>query len=86
MITKTFKVMNPAGFHVRPIKTFVQTANQFPCKISVISKGKKVNGKSSLSMLTLGIAAQDEVTLEIDGEREEEAMKVLGELLVQIHE
>lgn len=86
MITKTFKIMNPAGFHVRPIKTFVQAASQYPCKVNVINKGKKVNGKSSLSMLTLGIAAQDEVTLEIDGEQEEEAMKKLGDLLVQIHE
>jgi phosphocarrier protein len=86
MMTQTFTVANPAGFHVRPIKTFVQAASEFPCKINVICKGKKVNGKSSLSMLTLGIAAHDEVTLEIDGDREEEAMKTLGELLVKIHE
>lgn len=86
MISQSFTVMNPAGFHVRPIKTFVQAASQFPCKVSVLAKGKKVNGKSSLSMLTLGIAAQDEVTLEIDGEQEQEAMKTLGEILVQIHE
>jgi phosphocarrier protein HPr len=86
MITKTFTVINPTGFHVRPAKTFVQTASTFPCKISVINNGKKVNGKSSLSMLTLGIAANAQVTLEIDGEREEEAMEALGQLLVQIHE
>ncbi|WP_219835746.1 HPr family phosphocarrier protein [Paenibacillus sp. R14(2021)] len=86
MITQSFTVANPAGFHVRPIKTFVQAASQFPCKVSVLAKGKKVNGKSSLSMLTLGIAAQDEVTLEIDGEQEEQAMQALGALLVQIHE
>jgi len=86
MITQSFTVANPAGFHVRPIKSFVQAAAAFPCKVSVSCKGKTVNGKSSLSMLTLGIAAQDEVTLEIDGEREEEAMKTLGELLVKIHE
>lgn len=86
MISQSFTVMNPAGFHVRPIKTFVTAASEFPCKVSVLAKGKKVNGKSSLSMLTLGIAAQDEVTLEIDGEREQEAMKKLGEILVQIHE
>jgi len=86
MITKSFTIINPTGFHVRPTKAFVQAASQFPCKISVSNKGKKVNGKSSLSMLTLGIAAQDEVTLEIDGEQEDEAMKTLGELLVQIHE
>lgn len=86
MISQTFKITNPSGFHVRPTKTFVQAANQYPCKITVINKGKKVNGKSSLSMLTLGIAAQEEVTLEIDGEREEEAMQELGKLFTEVHE
>jgi phosphocarrier protein HPr len=86
MITKSFTILNPTGFHVRPTKAFVQTANQFPCKVSVINKGKQVNGKSSLSMLTLGIAVQDEVRLEIDGEQEQEAMEALGQLLLKIHE
>jgi len=86
MISKTFVVANPQGFHVRPTKTFVEKASAFPCKISVISKGKKVNGKSSLSMLTLGIAQNDEVTLEIDGEQEAQAMETLGPLFAQIHD
>jgi phosphocarrier protein HPr len=86
MISKTFTIINPTGFHVRPTKAFVQAATAFPCKISVINKDKKVNGKSSLSMLTLGIASQDEVTLEVDGEQEEEALAQLGRLLTQVHE
>lgn len=86
MISNTYTVLNPTGLHVRPIKTFIQAASEFPCKITVLSNGKKANGKSSLSMLTLGIKMNDEVTLEIDGEREEEAMQALGALLVQIHE
>jgi len=86
MVTNTFTVLNPTGFHVRPIKTFIQAASEFPCKVTVLSNGKKANGKSSLSMLTLGIKQNDEVTLEIDGEQEEAALQALGALLVQIHE
>ncbi|MDQ8738324.1 HPr family phosphocarrier protein [Paenibacillus sp. LHD-38] len=86
MVSKTFTILNPTGFHVRPSKTFVQTASTFPCKVYVLNKGKKVNGKSSLSMLTLGIAAKEEVTLEIDGEQEEQALEALGQLLTEIHE
>ncbi|OBZ11253.1 MULTISPECIES: HPr family phosphocarrier protein [Bacillales] len=86
MISQTFTILNPTGFHVRPTKTFVQTASSFPCKVSVLNKGKKVNGKSSLSMLTLGIAMNEEVTLEIDGEQEEQALEALGQLLTAIHE
>ncbi|MEK3883181.1 HPr family phosphocarrier protein [Paenibacillus sp. PL2-23] len=86
MISQTYTVINPTGLHVRPIKTLVQTANEFPCKITVHANGKKANGKSSISLLTLGIKMNDEVTLETDGEREEEALQALGALLVQIHE
>ncbi|MBP1157412.1 MULTISPECIES: HPr family phosphocarrier protein [unclassified Paenibacillus] len=86
MTSQTFTVLNPSGFHARPTKMFVQTASTFPCKVNVIKNGKKVNGKSSLSMLTLGIALNDEVTLETDGEQEEQALQELGELLVKIYE
>lgn len=86
MVSQTFTILNPTGFHVRPTKTFVQTASTYPCKVFVINKGKRVNGKSSLSMLTLGIAANEEVTLEIDGEQEAQALEALGQLLTDIHE
>jgi phosphocarrier protein HPr len=86
MITNTFTVLNPSGFHARPTKTFVQKASTFPCKVNITKNDKKVNGKSSLSMLTLGIASGDQITLETDGEQEEQAMEQLGQLLVQIFE
>jgi phosphocarrier protein HPr len=86
MISQIYTVLNPSGFHARPTKVFVQAASAFPCKINVSKGGKKVNGKSSLSMLTLGIQQKDEVTLEVDGEQEEQALQTLGELLTKIFE
>jgi phosphocarrier protein HPr len=86
MRSQTFTVLNPSGFHARPTKAFVQAASAFPTKINVIKGSKKVNGKSSLSMLTLGIQQNEEVTLEVDGEQEEQAIKTLGELLTKIFE
>jgi phosphocarrier protein HPr len=86
MLTQTYTVLNPSGFHARPTKAFVQAASTFPCKINVMKGGKKVNGKSSLSMLTLGIQQNEEVTLEVDGEQEEQALKALGDLLSKIFE
>lgn len=86
MVSETFKIVNPTGFHVRPTKTFVQVANTYPCSITVHNKGKKVNGKSALTMLTLGITVNDEVLLEVDGEREQEALTELGKLLTAIYE
>jgi len=86
MTSQTYTILNPTGFHVRPIKAFVKLASEFPCKIYVTSKGKRVNGKSSLSMLTLGISQNEEVLLETEGEQEEEAQQALGRLLTEIHE
>jgi phosphocarrier protein HPr len=86
MITKTVTITNPQGFHVRPTKTFVKKASEFPCKINVEANGRKVNGKSSLSMLTLGISTNDEVTLIVEGEQEEQAAEALIDILTQIHD
>ncbi|UJF31714.1 HPr family phosphocarrier protein [Paenibacillus hexagrammi] len=86
MVSQTYTVLNPSGFHARPTKVFVQTASTFPCKVNVSKNGKKVNGKSSLSMLTLGIEANDEVLLETDGDQEEQALEALGQLLSKIFE
>ncbi len=86
MVSQTFKISNPTGFHVRPTKTFVQLAGTFPCKITLHNNGKKANGKSSLSILTLGITLNDEVLLEADGDQEQEALQALGEILTGIHE
>lgn len=86
MISETYTIIHPSGFHARPTKIFVQAATQFPCKVNLTKGTKKVNGKSSLSLLALGLAKGDEVILEVDGEREEEAQKELGALLTKIFE
>lgn len=86
MITRTFTVANPQGFHVRPTKTFVDKATALPCKVFLIHKSKRANGKSSLGVMSLGLAMNAEVTLEVDGEQEEQAIVELGELLTKIYE
>lgn len=86
MLSETFTVIHPSGFHARPTKIFVHAATQFNCKVNLIKGTKKVNGKSSLGLLSLGLAKGDEVTLEVDGEREDEALRELGSLLSKIYE
>jgi Phosphotransferase System HPr (HPr) Family len=86
MLTQTYTVIHPSGFHARPTKVFVHAATQFPCKVSLIKGTKKINAKSSLGLLSLGLKQGDEVTLEVDGEREAEALQELGALLTKIYE
>ncbi|WP_136605613.1 HPr family phosphocarrier protein [Paenibacillus dokdonensis] len=86
MVTETFTVIHPQGFHARPSKLFVEKAITFPCKVTLFKGEKKANGKSTLGLLTLGIAAGDEIRLETDGEQEEMALKELGQMMTKIYE
>ncbi|SDS06881.1 phosphocarrier protein [Paenibacillaceae bacterium GAS479] len=86
MQSQTFTVIHPQGFHARPSKLFVEKASSFPCKVTLYKGAKKANGKSSLGLLTLGISAGSEITLETDGEQEEQALQELGEMLTKIYE
>lgn len=86
MITRTFTIVNPQGFHVRPTKTFVDKAVTFPCNIYLTHNNKKMNGKSSLGVMALGLSQHAEVTLTADGEQEEQAVTELGKILTSIYE
>jgi phosphocarrier protein HPr len=86
MIKRTFTILNPQGFHVRPTKTFVDKATLFPCSVFLNYKEKRMNGKSSLGVMSLGLSQNTEVILEVDGEQEEQAIVALGEILTAIYE
>mgnify|MGYP000050085166 CR=1 FL=1 len=86
MMKQTYTIVNPQGFHVRPTKVFVDKAITYPCDVFLISKNRRMNGKSSLGVMSLGLKKSDEVTLEVNGELEEEALAGLGEVLVSIHD
>lgn len=86
MRKETFTISNPLGFHVRPTKAFVEKATPLACDVFLISNNKRVNGKSSLGLLSLGLAQNAVVELEVNGEGEEEALAELGELLTRIYE
>ena len=50
------------------------------CEINLIKGTKKVNGKSIMGVMTLGLAKGDEITLEVSGEQEQAAMEELGKI------
>ncbi|MED4750898.1 HPr family phosphocarrier protein [Brevibacillus choshinensis] len=85
MVAKTFVIQNPTGLHARPASMFVQKAAQFPCEVHVLKGSRKVNGKSIMGLMALGAAKNDEITLEVNGEREQEALEELGKVLTHVH-
>jgi phosphocarrier protein HPr len=81
MLQKDFIIQNKVGLHARPAAILAQTASKFKSNIFVEKDGKKVLAKSVLGVLSLGVEKGATVSVEIEGEDKEEAMKALGELI-----
>ncbi len=74
MVRKTMTVQLTAGLEARPIAMLVQVASQYDSKIYVETGNKRVNAKSIMGMMTLGISVGEEVTVSADGADEEKAI------------
>ena len=74
---------NQSGLHARPAKNFMIMAKQFAADISVYYMGKKANGKSMLSLLTLGAESGAQIRIEVQGEDEDAAFMALKESIEQ---
>lgn len=81
MITRNVTIQNAVGLHARPATFFVQRANAFRCSIWMEKADRKVNAKSLLGVLSLGVMKGTSVTLVADGADENEAMESIVELI-----
>ncbi|MBC5995881.1 HPr family phosphocarrier protein [Romboutsia ilealis] len=74
-------IKNASGLHARPAGMFVKKAAEFKATVEVIAKGKTVNAKSIMGIMSLGLAKGDELTISAKGEDEETAVNTLVELI-----
>ena len=74
MITRNVKIINKVGLHARPATFFIQKANSYKSSIWIESETKRVNAKSLLGVLSLGIKQGMSITLTADGPDENEAL------------
>lgn len=81
MITREVTVINPVGLHARPATFFIQKANKFKSSIWVEKGERRVNAKSLLGVLSLGIVKDMNIVLIADGIDEELALDSLCELI-----
>ncbi len=81
MFSKEVEVLNQAGLHARPATFFIQKANEFKSSIWVEKDERKVNAKSLLGVLSLGITKGTVITIIADGVDEEEAVVTLVNLI-----
>ena len=81
MCVKEVMVQNQVGLHARPATFFIQKANEFKSSIWVEKEERRVNAKSLLGVLSLGIVKGTSINLIADGPDEKEAVEALIELI-----
>ncbi|HHU73344.1 MAG TPA: HPr family phosphocarrier protein [Clostridiales bacterium] len=81
MITKEIVIKIPTGLEARPVALLVQVASQYECSIHVISNEKRVNAKSIMGMMSLGLNAGESVVVTADGPDEEAAIENIEKYL-----
>ena len=81
MIRQSITIQLPSGLEARPVALLVQVASQYESSIYVESNEKKVNAKSIMGMMTLGLSAGEEVVVLADGNDEKEAIENIEKYL-----
>ena len=81
MYMKEAVVNNQVGLHARPATFFIQKANEFKSSIWVEKDERRVNAKSLLGVLSLGIVKGTSINLIADGPDEKEPVEALIELI-----
>ncbi len=81
MFMKDVVVQNQVGLHARPATFFIQKANEFKSSIWVEKEERRVNAKSLLGVLSLGIVGNTEIRVIADGADEEKAVNALVALV-----
>ena len=81
MVSRDVKIVNEVGLHARPATFFIQKANTYKSSIWIEKEDRRVNAKSLLGVLSMGIVKGTLVTLIADGDDENEALNGLEKLI-----
>ena len=74
MVTKDMTIEIQTGLEARPVALFVQVASRYESSIFVEIKDKRINAKSIMGMMSLGLSAGEEVVVSADGQDENDAI------------
>ncbi|MEA3327899.1 MAG: HPr family phosphocarrier protein [Chloroflexota bacterium] len=74
-------ITHQVGLHARPAALFVKTASKYSSNVTLSYNGKTKNARSMLGVLSMGVGANAEITIQAKGEDEEEVIIALDELI-----
>ena len=81
MVKRDVTITNNIGLHARPATFFIQKANSYKSLVWIEKDDRKINAKSLLGVLSLGIAKGMTVTIIADGQDENDAIRGLSNLI-----
>ena len=77
MLEREITVVNRLGLHARASAKLTKLAGSYPCEVWLSRGERRVNAKSIMGVMMLAAGVGTEITIETNGEREEEAMEAL---------
>jgi phosphocarrier protein HPr len=83
VLSRTVVVTNPTGLHLRPASLFARCAAGFQATIEVVKDNERVDGKSVLSITSLGVQPGSAITIVASGDDAEAAVEALVLLIQQ---
>jgi phosphocarrier protein len=81
MIKKNTTISNKLGLHARASAKLTKLAGSYPCEVFISRGERRVNAKSIMGVMMLAAGIGTEVTVETSGDREQEAMDALLQLI-----
>jgi phosphocarrier protein HPr len=81
MFSRTVRIRNKTGLHIRPAGLFVETANKFRSAVQVATADREADGRSVLSLMLLELTPGAEITIRAEGEDEVAAAHELAALV-----
>ena len=84
MIKNDTTISNKLGLHARASAKLTKLAGSYPCEVWMSRGERRVNAKSIMGVMMLAAGIGSQVTLETDGEQEQEAMEALLALIADM--
>ena len=81
MTSREIKIELPTGLEARPAAMLVQVASQYESSIYIEGEDRKVNAKSIMGMMALGLGEGEKVMVTANGEDEDKAMAAIEKYL-----
>lgn len=82
MVSKTITVCNSTGFHIRPVTIIADAASNCTSKVTIHYENNQINAKSILNLVSFGICKGTEITVECEGENEEEDLEKMVDVIL----